>query len=191
MSTPENRVLVIRAQLEAISRGSSPKAEQVGIWLKELEGIPFEDLEARIKQARDEHAEKLARGTGWGHITPDDVLTVHRRLKRAEEQTTGGPPSNPDCVHGCLDGRVSLIDPDGYDVCVRCSCFAGNYWRANRALGKGRDAEMLLREGYSYARSRRAKLPPEHVEWIQKRADQVGFMRAISEYRNHEKASRM
>ena len=38
-TTTMDRMRLIRAHLEATSRGRSPSPEQVGIWLKELEEI--------------------------------------------------------------------------------------------------------------------------------------------------------
>ena len=186
----ERRALIIQAQLEAISRGRSPTAEQVAVWIKELEGIDLADLEERIKQARRDHSEKLARGNGWGHITPDDVLTVHRRVRSAEQRTTGGPPSNPDCSYRCLEGQVSVFDPDGYETCVRCYCFAGDWWKKHPVFGAGHDVAELIQRGWRPVRESQT-LPDDHVEWLRKRASQVGFGRAISEYRNHQKGPQM
>lgn len=174
------RMRIIRAHLEATSRGKSPTPEQVAVWMRELQSIPDERLDEAIRSAREHHAEQVDRGKRWGKLTPDDVLV----LTKAQAPETEGPPTNEDCPYRCTEGRVSLRDPEGYDVCVRCSCFAGDYWKKQHRLGEGRDVEDCLAYGYTEIRPR-WKIPASHKEWIIARTGEVGWKQANIEYAAH------
>jgi hypothetical protein len=141
------RVRIIQAHLQAISRAGPPTSDIVGVWVKELERIPLRVLDDRIQQARQEHSEKLEKGKGWGHITPDDVLAIQRRLRRGSG-TANEPVENPECPLRCSLGRLTLTCPDGYDICVRCSCSAGDWWMQNPVYKKQHNAQELLDLGY-------------------------------------------
>jgi len=190
-STPMDsidRAKVVRAHLEAISRGKSPAPETVGVWLKEFQPIKTEKLDDLIRQARTEHAERVEMGKAWGHITPDDVLRVHRRLRRKERANGGGPPENPDCSYRCDSGRVSVKDHESYDYCVRCACVAGDWWKSSKVFREGPDvAEAVARPGWSLVRSQTV-LPASHQEWIDKRSAQVGIETALREYADYQAA---
>jgi len=176
------RIEAIRLHLSAISRGGAPNSDLVAVWLRELEKVPLEVLDQRLRQARQEHAEKLEAGRGWGHITPDDVLRVHRRHQNKATAGADGPPENLSCGHRCSAGRVSMRSPDGMDYCVRCSCPSGDYWKQNRALGSQPDVEGFLgRPGWSYAQPP-VMLPDTHRQWIANRAEQVGPIQAAQDY---------
>ena len=178
-----DRAKVVRAHLAAISRGKSPAPETVGVWLKEVQPIPTDKLDDLIRQARTEHAERLELGKAWGHITPDDVLRVHRRLRRKKGAAGNDPPQSPeDCQYGCDSGRVSVIDHEGYDYCVRCACSAGDWWRSNKVYGAGPDvAQATARPGWRLATTK-TTLPPKHQEWGNKRSEQIGIAKALKEY---------
>ena len=176
-----DRARVVRANLEAISRGRSPSPETVGVWLKEFQKIPTDQLDDLIRQARSEHSERVENGKGWGHITPDDVLRIHRRLRRKARANGGGPPENPDCSYRCDFGRVSVRDGEGYEYCVRCACTAGDYWRSSPAYGKGPSVAECLAGGWERI-GEGSSLPDSHKEWIEKRTAQVGARKALDEY---------
>jgi len=181
-----DRAKVVRANLEAISRGKSPAPETVGVWLKEFQNIPTERLDDMIRQARTEHAERVEMGKAWGHITPDDVLRIYRRVKRKERGAVGGPPENLDCQYRCTSGRVSVRDDKGYECCVRCSCSAGAWWKAHKVFGRGPDvAECRGRPGWSLVGARPGPpLSESHRDWIEARARRVGTQEAIREFRS-------
>jgi len=177
-----DRAKIVRANLEAISRGRSPSPETVGVWLREFQPIKTDKLDDIIRQARTEHSERVEMGKAWGHITPDDVLRVHRRLRR-KLGPTNEPPENPDCPHGCQSGRVSVRDGKGYEYCVRCSCSAGDWWKSQRTFGQAPSVDVCLsRPGWSLIGSTRKVIPQTHQEWIDKRAQDVGIGAALSEY---------
>ena len=147
-----DRVRIIRTHLQAISRGGAPSADKVGVWIKELERIPLESLDEAMRQAREEHTERVDKGKSWGHITPDDVLGAHRRLGGGGS-VDNAPPHNPMCSLRCTHGRVSLICPEGYDICVRCSCTAGDWWKQSPVYGRQHSARELLDMGYLHHRA--------------------------------------
>ena len=183
MKQVEQRLTTIRAHLEAVSRGGRIDSDTLAVWLRELEPIETKDLDARIRQARNEHADKLENGKGWGRITPDDVLRVQRRAIKSSGATDFQPPENPDCPFRCGFGRASVRDPDGDVVCVRCSCFAGDYWKSSPVWGSQDNVEgFLARSGWSSINTT-SEIPPKHRAWIARRASEVGPARALEEYR--------
>lgn len=183
--TVQRRLQIIRAHLQAVSRGGRLDEDTLAVWLRELDDIDEEKLDDRIRQARNEHADRVEIGKGWGRITPDDVLRVNRREER---NTPGGQqiaPENPVCALACMRGRVSLRDPEGYDVCVRCSCFAGDWWLGTPVWGKQDNVEAFLeRDGWEQLRVG-VKLQEDHRQWIEARSQQVGPVDAIREYQQH------
>jgi hypothetical protein len=190
MDKAEQRVSIIEAHLTAISRGAKPNFDQIAVWLRELDRVPLDHLDDRIRQARDEHADKLEQGKGWGHITPDDVLRVDRRVRKAERAAGGDePPENLECRHRCGLGRVSAICPEGYAYTYRCSCFAGKWWAKTKVFGANPDIETVLaRPGWNYRVKPKGDIPEAHLPWINKRAAEVGVARAAREYRAHLKS---
>lgn len=179
-TTTMDRMRLIRAHLEATSRGRSPSPEQVGIWLKELEEIPSEDLDNAIRAARRHHAEATDRGKRWGKLTPDDVLMLYSSGKVNDD----GPPENLECPHGCSRGLVSVIDTDGLSYCVRCTCPSGEWYVRHPAFGRGSTVENVLDRGWTLAR-KVSSIPLAHREWLDSRATQIGPERAMEEYRQH------
>jgi len=183
MTDARRRIETIRLHLSAISRGGAPTSDSVAVWLRELEAIPEQILDERIRQARSEHADRVEVGKGWGHITPDDVLRVHKRALRISASTGSEAPHNPGCGHRCSSGRVSVRDPQGYDYCVRCSCFAGNFWREAEIFANQRDVEdFLSRPGWDYALPPAPKISESHQRWISSRSEQVGPAQAAQDY---------
>ncbi len=178
-TTTMDRMRLIRAHLEATSRGRSPSPEQIGIWLRELEDIPSEDLDSAIRIARRHHAEATDRGKRWGRLTPDDVLMSYKGATKDE-----GPPENRDCSHCCSFGLVSVLDPEGLAYSVRCTCTSGDWYLRHPAFGKGSSVEELLARGWTPVRTP-STIPLAHREWLEARAQQVGVEKAMSEYRVH------
>lgn len=188
MDKAERRVSIIEAHLTAISRGAKPSFDQIAVWVRELDHVPIDDIDSRIRQARDEHADKVEQGKGWGHITPDDVLRVHRRIRKAEKSAGDEAPENLECKHRCGKGRVSATCPEGYEYTYRCSCFAGEWWSRTKRFGANPDIEeVLARPGWGYTIKPKASLPPSHQAWVNQRASEVGVVRSIREYREHLK----
>ena len=180
----EVRLRTIKAHLDAVSRGGRIDDDTLAVWLRELEQIDDEDLDARIRKARDEHADRVENGKGWGRITPDDVLRVHRRARVKSGLAAPSAPENPDCPHRCASGRVSLFDPEDFVICVRCSCFAGDYWKASPVWGaQDNVAAFLTRPGWRYVRADQG-LPQSHRKWISARAEKVGPEQAMEDYRS-------
>ena len=62
MDKAERRVSIIEAHLTAISRGAKPSFDQIAVWVRELDHVPIDDIDSRIRQARDEHADKVEQG---------------------------------------------------------------------------------------------------------------------------------
>ena len=178
--TAEARARLISAHLEAVSRGRSPTAEQVGIWLRELEDIPLEDLDDTIRLARRHHAEQTDKGKRWGKLTPDDVLHSYKAERKVVQEAT----HNPDCQHRCDDGLVSMRDDKGLDYAIRCVCFAGQSWDKHATFGKRcPNVEQALEQlGWKLVKQV-STMPASHGEWLEKRTRQVGFARASNEYR--------
>ena len=179
-TTTMDRMRLIRAHLEATSRGRSPSPEQVGIWLKELEEIPSDDLDNAIRAARRHHAEATDRGKRWGRLTPDDVLMLYTSGKVKDD----GPPENRECPHGCSSGLVSVLDTDGLAYTVRCSCSSGEWYQRHPAFGKGSTVENVLDRGWTLARPV-STLPLSHREWLEARSRQVGIEAAMKEYQEN------
>jgi len=178
----EHRARIIRANLEATSRGSSaPRAEQVGVWIHELRSIPDSMLDQCIRRAREEHAALAEAGKAWGRICPDDALRVWRRMSKKSKTSEITPPENRHCPLGCEGGRVVMVGADKYEVCVRCSCPAGKWWEQFPAWRGTPDAAELQSRG-GYELRRRATMPDSHKRWIADRADQVGHRQAITDY---------
>lgn len=179
--TAEARARLIGAHLEAVSRGRSPTSEQVGIWLRELEDIPMEDLDDTIRLARRHHAEQTDKGKRWGKLTPDDVLHAYKSERKVAEVT----PHNPECQYRCDDGLVSLLDGKGLSYAVRCVCFAGKSWDRHAVFGKRcPNVEQAIGQlGWTPAKQV-PTMPASHADWLQKRTAQVGFLRASNEYRD-------
>jgi len=181
--TVNDRLRLIRAHLEATSRGRSPAGDIVGVWLRELQDIPDDKLDACIREARAHHAEQVDKGKRWGKLTPDDVLGVWARHK-APEAERDRPPFNPDCKLGCHYGRIDLNGPDGYDFVTRCSCSSGDWWMSRPRWAAMTGAEELLKHaGYVVARPKQKPLPDLHLQWLQSRASEVGVSKALNEYR--------
>ena len=186
MSTYD-RLRLIRAHLEATSRGRSPDGELVGVGARELQDIPDDRLDDCIREARAHHAEQTDRGKRWGKITPDDVLMAWTRQK-APEAARDRPPFHPHCKLGCHYGRIDLNGPDGYDFTTRCSCSSGDWWLSRPRWAAMTGAEELLRHaGYVVARPKPKPLPDGHLEWLQARAGEVGVSQALNEYRTEMK----
>ena len=176
------RAQIIRAHLEATSRtGSAPRPERIGVWLHELQEVPGAMLDACISQTREEHATRAENGKAWGAVTPDDVKRGWRRISKKDRQSLAEPPENRHCPIGCERGRVLFDDPKGYEVCVRCSCPAGDWWGQFPTWGAMPNADDLLsREGFKL--QERSTMPETHKRWIADRAAVVGHRQAISEY---------
>lgn len=181
-----DRMRVIKAHLEAVSRGRSPTGEQIGIWYREIEAIPDEDLDPTFRAARSYHTEMCDRGKRWGKITPDDVLAIWRTTQKKTIEREDAP-ENPDCPLGCEAGLVSLIGADGYDFVTRCDCSSGDWWavaspRWERMTSAG---AYLENPAYKLARPKADPMPPEHIDWLNKRAADVGHPAAMREYMRH------
>lgn len=196
--TTEARMRLIRGHLEAVSRGRSPGAEQIGVWLRELEGIPDEDLDPCIRDARTYHAEACDRGRRWGRLTPDDVLGIWRSKNISNAKHTGADqaPENPDCPIRCEGGMVLLVGSDGYDFVTRCSCPSGDWWaaRSSRWRATTEAGEFLENPAFKLARpvdcQTSAKgapnpMPESHAKWLRDRAKHTGMTQAMEEYRAH------
>jgi len=177
-TTTMDRMRLIRAHLEATSRGRSPSPEQVGIWLRELEEIPAEDLDNAIRAARRHHAEATDRGKRWGRLTPDDVLMLYTSGRIKDD----GPPESPDCPHGCSAGLVSVLDSGQLAYTVRCTCPSGEWYLRHPVFGKGSTVEGALGRGWVLARPV-STIPPAHREWLEARTSCVGAETAMREYR--------
>lgn len=191
MNEAEQRVSIVEAHLTAISRGAKPSFDQVAVWVRELDRLPIDQIDSRIRQARDEHADKVEQGKGWGHITPDDVLRVHRRIRKAEKSAGDEPPENLGCKHRCGLGRVSAVCPEGYAYTYRCSCFAGEWWAKTKRFGANPNIEEVLsRPGWRYRVNPAKPLPDDHQAWINQRVTEVGVVRAAREYREHMKGEK-
>lgn len=183
-----DRMRVIKAHLEAVSRGRSPNGEQIGIWYRELEAIADEDLDQVFRSARAHHTEMCDRGRRWGKITPDDVLAIWRSSKQKVVETED-PPENPECRLGCESGIVSIMGSDGYDFVTRCDCSSGDWWatRSPRWAKMTSAETYLANPAFKLARPKPDPMPPEHVEWLEKRAADVGYPSAMREYMEHMK----
>ena len=64
--TAQQRLQIIRAHLQAVSRGGRIDDDTLAVWLRELDLIDGEKLDSRIRQARNEHADRVEAGKGWG-----------------------------------------------------------------------------------------------------------------------------
>ena len=179
---------LIRGHLEAVARGRSPNGERIGVWLRELEIIPDQDLDGIIREARVHHSEACDRGRRWGSITPDDVLVVWRnRRNSSNAEGAAKPPENPDCPLGCESGQVVIVGSDGYDFVTTCSCESGDWW-AERSSTWGRMTRAnvyLENPAFKLARPKREPMPREHTEWLENRAAVVGHRAAMKEYNAH------
>ena len=185
--TAQQRLQIIRANLQAVSRGGRIDDDTLAVWLRELDDIDGEKLDSRIRQARNEHADRVELGKGWGRITPDDVLRVHRREEQKSPSGKLEPIDNPICSYGCSGGRVAVRCPDGYDICVRCACFAGDWWLSTSKLGRGDNVEKILeRPGWTLLRAIKP-MQEDHRKWIEARSQQVGPAVAFQEYQTHLK----
>ena len=187
--TTMDRMRLIRGHLEAVARGRSPSPDRIGVWLRELEGVSDADLDDCIREARAFHVEACDRGRRWGQITPDDVLAIWRQ--RSATRTRSGPsahpPENPDCPLGCESGRVVLVGSDGYDFVAVCGCASGDWWAesSSRWAQMTRAPTYLENPAYKLARPPGDRIPESHVDWLQRRAAEVGHREAMNEYRGH------
>ncbi len=142
------RAQIIRAHLEATSRtGGAPRPERIGVWLHELRDVPGAMLDACISQSREEHAGRAENGKAWGAITPDDVKRCWRRISKKDRQSVAEAPENRHCPLRCDRGRVLFDGPDQYEVCVRCSCPAGDWWAQFPTWGAMPNADDLQARG--------------------------------------------
>ena len=187
--TTMDRMRLIKGHLEAVSRGRSPGPDQIGVWLRELEGVPAAQLDECIREARAYHVEACDRGKRWGRITPDDVLSVARSRNAASSKRTGSdrPPENPDCPIACESGQVLLVGSDGYNFVTRCSCFAGEWWaqRSSKWRSFRPAGEYLENPAFKLARSASDRMPESHVRWLQEQAEKVGMPEAMKRYNAH------
>ena len=176
------RAQIIRAHLEATSRtGGAPRPERIGVWLHELQEVPGAMLDACISQSREEHAGRAENGKAWGAITPDDVKRCWRRISKKDRQSVAEAPENRHCPLRCDRGRVLFDGPDQYEVCVRCSCPAGDWWAQFPTWGAMPNADDLQARG-GFTLQERATMPASHKRWIAERAETVGHRQAISDY---------
>lgn len=187
--TAMTRMHLIRGHLEAVSRGRSPSAERIGVWLRELQDIDDQELDDCIREARAYHIEACDRGRRYGQLTPDDVLSIwrSRNVDRSRRDGSAEPPENPECSIRCESGQVVLIGSDGYDFVTICGCPSGDWWanHSKRWAKCTRAQAYLENPSFKLARSPESRMPPEHVEWLQKRSGAVGYKTAIKEYKAH------
>ena len=172
----------IGSQLQMI-RGRAPEDSEIGSWFRDLSdrlgSIQIKRLEAAFTEAREDAAERRARGR-FGQVGIDDVARCYRKAKADPEDI----PSDPYCVHDCDRGELYMIDRDDYTVLGPCSCQAGEYLRSTRTIYKGKhNADELLRFGWTM-KPRAPRMSDEDFNYLMARSQEIGIAWAMRELRD-------
>ena len=176
---------LLSEQLQLV-RGKTPEDHEVGSWFRDLSNrlgsIQPQRLEVAFTMTREEAAERRAAGR-FGQLAIDDVIRAYRKAPRDPEDI----PEDPYCPHDCDRGEAYMIDREGYETLVPCSCQAGEYLRATRRIFKGRrNVDELLRFGWTM------KPPPfqvseEDLLFLMARAREAGIGGAMWEFNNNRR----
>ena len=173
---------LIGEQLQLV-RGKAPEDREIGAWFGDLSNrlgsLQPNRLQVAFTMTREENAERRAAGK-YGQLSIDDVIRAYRKAPRDPEDI----PEDPYCPHDCDRGETYMIDREGYETLVPCSCQAGEYLRATRRIFKGRrNVDELLRFGWTM------KPPPfqvseEDLLFLMARAREAGIGGAMWEFNN-------
>ena len=170
--------LILDRQLLA-HNGKAADPGVVTAWTRDLLSrlgpIVPEHLEAAFVAAREEAAERRARGR-FGQLSIDDVVRSYRRAPKPVDAV----PFDPYCGY-CREGHVLMIDPEGYEVQVPCACAAGEHQRGLLKIYEGRhNVEELLRRGWKLKTSPQ-RITQDEVMWLVARSERTRPVEALAE----------
>jgi len=178
----------IEAQLTSANQ-REPAEEIVNTWAKDLQhrlgALAPDRLERAFTAAREECAERRARGQ-FGQLSLDDVIRQYRKTEARAVEV----PTDPHCPHECARGHVMMIDQEGYDVQVPCSCRSGEHQRTHlKIYARRRNVEDLLHFGWTIKRRSQRKVSQEETQWLMARSFETSITHAMWESRKGRKMS--
>lgn len=181
----DNVINIIKEQI-GLARGREATDNEIGSFLRDLThrlgSISPGKLEAAFIAAREDAAERRSRGR-FGQVSLDDVILSYRRTKADPEDL----PEDPYCAFECDGGHVLMVDRDGYDVTVPCSCATGEHLRNNRIIFKGRrNVDELLRMGWKL-RPKAPRLSDEDLIFLMARSFETSIAGAMWEIRHNRR----
>ena len=176
----------VEAQLTSANQ-KPPGVDVVETWVIDLQhrlgAIAPDRLERAFTAAREECAERRARGA-FGQLSLDDVIRQYRRTKARAVEV----PTDPHCPHACDRGHAMMIDREGYEVQVPCSCLAGEHLRSHlKIYERRRNVEELLRFGWKVKSRSKRRLSEDEVQWLMARSFETSIAHAMWEHRQDRK----
>ena len=159
-------------------RGKAPEDREIGAWFGDLSNrlgsLQPNRLQVAFTMTREENAERRAAGK-YGQLSIDDVIRAYRKAPRDPEDI----PEDPYCPHDCDRGETYMIDREGYETLVPCSCQAGEYLREPGRLGSAvRCGSSTTTDASSHATRTGTRLPSSWGRASGGRAEFVGVRSA-------------